>query len=244
MRERWIAAGLLFAIAATGALVVVVLRFGIENPSPPSLADAPRAAIPGEIVYRSDQHCVTRIEASGATPGREICLPALEFYGEVAWADERTLVVISGRSLVTVDLETGLEIAREDVSQGPVFAPADRSPAGDVAAIDRDGRLQVISGTSTTEVADFDTSGWRLRVVTWSPDSQWLVLGYVPPRSDRSELWIVSRDGSVKGTLAVDAWQLVYVSWRIDGVGVTPERSEGPSGSPDPTGTKPQPTGR
>ena len=85
------------------------------------------------------------------------------------------------------------------------------------------GSLFVAEAGVREEIASFDVPGGRSpTVVTWSPDEQWLLLQY--PEDDGMELWIVSRDGEVRGTLAsgLGGYGAAAVSWWIDSAGVTP----------------------
>lgn len=227
MRARLVVAAALSGIGVMVALALVVFQFGVRRPSPPLLAKDPNPAIPGAVLYRKDSACLVRAPASGDGPVRELCLPIVDRYGPMAWWTENTVVFADGPVLVAYDLETG-----ESVPPPAGSFPTDTmklgmdtatSPGGDVARVDVDGRLFVITGTRQTEIARFDTEGYRVRVLLWSPDSQWILLLYQPPRGGyTAELWVVSRDGKTKGTLVQDAWPPGWASWRIEGVGVTP----------------------
>jgi len=60
--------------------------------------------------------------------------------------------------------------------------------------------------------------------VIWSPDGQWILLHYWG-RSDTTELWIVSRDGAIRGTLASHAGGRA-AAWYIEGAGSYPPLPE------------------
>lgn len=222
MKDRLIVAGAIAGAAAVGALIIVVLRFGIEDPSPPSLRDAPVAEIPGQLVYASDQNCLTTIAASGEGVAQEFCSPLLQRYGDLAWLDETTVILTNGDSATAYDLETQAVVPAPN-GAGGFFERDGRAPSGDVATVDEKGRLRVFDGSTEVEITHFDTGGWRMRVILWSPDSEWILVSYGPPRQDRMELWIVSRDGRIAGTIADDVWGFAQVSWRIEGVGISPE---------------------
>lgn len=227
VKARFVIAAAVVSLASVAVLVLVVLEFGLRRPSPPSLTKNPDVSIPGEILYRSDVACLIRAPASGASPREEICLPIMDRYGPMSWVEERTVVLAGGPEVAAFDLDTGRQVAVPPgiVTPDPMKPVIDGSvaPSGDMAIIDEQGRVYVISGTTKTQIADFDVERWELWVVLWSPDSNWLLLRYQPPRGDDSELWIVSRDGKTKGTLARDQWRGEWASWRIEGVGVTPD---------------------
>ena len=99
------------------------------------------------------------------------------------------------------------------------------SSLGESVSVDqRDGKVFRIVDGVRTEIADFDVREYGgPNVVTWSPDGQWILLQYYPPRNNdgRNELWILSRDGAISGTLATDA-RGSPASWWIDGLGFLP----------------------
>lgn len=229
MRARLLIAGALSAVAVATVLSLAILEFGIRHPSPPSLERDPNPAIPGEIVYRNESGCLVRAPASGAGPRREVaCLPLSEFYGPISLVSEQILVLTDGSSLVAYDLETRQRTAvPAGLSTSPERKPGiDQgvAPSGDLAMLDAKGRLIIVTGTTKVEIGDFDVDYYTLFPMIWSPDSQWILLRYQPPRGrGRAELWVVSRDGQTKGTLATDALVGGWASWRIDGVGVTPD---------------------
>ncbi|MFQ5380042.1 MAG: hypothetical protein ACE5EF_00255 [Dehalococcoidia bacterium] len=239
-----VAAGLALVVVVA-ALVVVIFQYGVANPSPRSLRDAPRPEIPGEIVFTSSDHCLVRLAASGRDEPREICSPRIQGFYRLQWTGESSVTFESVGTPFVFDLITGeLEaLAPPDDDAIPWKAP-EIAPSGATATIDREGRVIVSDHDETHEIADFEGPGWRIRVALWSPDSQWLALIYTPPRGDyyREELWILSRDGSVRGTLAKDLWGGMSLSWRIDGVGVTPDYTE--TGSESDLPATPLPVGR
>jgi len=228
MKERLLIAGALAAVAVVMVLSLAVFEFGIRHPSPPSLEKDPNPAIPGEILYRSDDSCLVRALASGAGSRREICMSIIDRYGPMSWASERTVVFREGADLVAYDLETGGTVAPPPglaPSAGAIKGVFEQAvaPSGEAAMVDGEGRLLVINGTEKVEIADFDVDEYRLSPMIWSPDSQWILLRYQPPRGgDNAEIWIVSRDGRTRGTFADDLRSGGQASWRIEGVGVTP----------------------
>jgi len=234
MKERAIVAVGLALVVVVAALVVVIFRYGVARPSPRSLRDSPRPEIPGEIVYASSDNCVVRLAASGATEPQETCSTRIRGLYRLQWADEGSVTFESIGTPFLLDLLTGEIEALEPPDDDAIpWKDPEVAPSGERATVDRDGKVFVSSGSERTEIADFEGPGWRIRVALWSPDSLWLALIYTPPRGDyyTEELWILSRDGSIKGTLAKDLWGGLALSWRVDGVGVTPDYSESSKGS-------------
>lgn len=217
MRERAWAAGIVGGLAVVAVLAFVVFRFGRLDPSPPSLQNEPNAAIPGEIVFVDEDNCVIRTAASGAWREEVLCDKGVQY---AAWTAPGRIGVTTwspGMSWFEVDLETGERTPRTGDPPRPGF----ESRHGVV--LTPDGEVTVSEGTGTRTIADFDLpESGSLGVIGWSPDDEWLLLNYHRPRGgSSSELWILSRDGSVQGTLATDAfgWS---ASWWIEGVGTTP----------------------
>ncbi len=239
MRERIIAGGALAGLLALVAVALVVFQFGRNNPSPPSLIDNPNPAIPGEILYRNGDNCVVRATASGTTRAEVYCGDPTSIPNGAAgvlWVDEQTIGFVSysktdsGRAdLVEVDLATKTETLRTGAVEASLaWDQGAISLTGDKATMDEDGTLVITREGVRTEVTKFDVDdAYRLVPTGWSPDGQWLVISYSPPRDRGPKIWIVSRDGQTRGTLVRDTnWRYSpsgRVSWLIPGVGVYPE---------------------
>lgn len=214
--------------------VLVVFAFGRNNPSPPSLQSNANPAIPGEVLFIDSDFCFIQAAASGESRTKRACVP--EFFGSAAvyWPNDDTAVVVRydqrGAVLWQVNLGTGAQ-----TDSGRVLAGADLNKVqpgvvgsgslaldGTTATTDKDGGLFLLQSGVRTNIASFDVSEYNQpQVVLWSPDSQWIVLQYYPRHADGPELWIVSRDGLSKGTIAKDVAS-AGVAWRIDGVGTQP----------------------
>ena len=236
MKQRLIPALAIGGLLAIVVFGVLVFQFGRRHPSPPSLEENPHPEIPGEILYRDRDDCIVRAAASGAKREQVYCGgPSLATGrpGGVTWIDADTIAFLvfsysdKGQSsrLIEVDLDTKVErdtgrivnFANEFGVQEPV------SVQGERARIDDDGNLVISKGGEQKEVASFDVRQYEVRPILWSPDGDWLMLYYTPPRDYKnSELWIIKRDGSVKGTLAKGVRQ-PQASWRIEGVGIVPK---------------------
>ncbi|MGE3077206.1 MAG: TolB family protein [Dehalococcoidia bacterium] len=231
-RRNLYAAGVLAGLGVLAVLVVVVFAFGRRHPSPPSLTDNPRREIPGEILYLDREGCYIRTEASGASREKLICLPQLFPSDPLYWPDEQHAGVLQyeqgGPVLWTIDLATG---AMQDT--GKVISPATGKPSppglyggafapdGTYAYTDDKGVLHLVADGENTSVTEFDTADYQQpHVILWSPDSQWMALNYYPSRGAGTELWIVSRDGAIKGTLAKNM-RSGSIAWRI-GSAVSP----------------------
>lgn len=224
MKDRLVAAAVFVAIAAIGAGAVLVFQYGRHHPSPPSLEDAPIAAIPGQIAFVNEDHCVVVADASGASRTEVHCADAISW---VSWVDANTVAFASyapGRETVTeLELTTGETRETEERSKFKAIVP--ESVNGEIAGVSYPNELYVSSEGKRRVIAEFDVpENWPPNFVTWSPDGEWLLLEYRGPKSSASELWIVSRDGSIKGTLAKDVigWGPQTVSWWIDGAGYLP----------------------
>ncbi|MGE0601369.1 MAG: hypothetical protein AB7J35_18135 [Dehalococcoidia bacterium] len=231
-RRNLYAAGVLVGLAILVVLVVIVFAFGRRHPSPPSLTDNPRAEIPGEVLYLNRDGCFVRAEASGASSQKLVCLPQLYPSDPLYWPDEQHAGVLQYEQsrivLWTIDLNSG---AMADT--GKVVSPASGKPMppglyggayapdGAYAYTDDDSVLHVIAGNTNVSVTKFDTADYQQpRVILWSPDSQWIALVYYPNRAPGPELWIVSRDGRIKGTLTT-TMRSGSIAWRI-GSAVSP----------------------
>jgi hypothetical protein len=216
VRSRLYVAAVFVGVAAVVVLVVVVFLAGRFDPSPPSLVDRPVVAIPGEILYVDDDGCIIRARASGERRERVKCIgDALSI---VTWVDADTIGYGMGRpdqAWVELDLATGEERFSDAFARpGP---PDPVSPRGERIDIDADGSVYRLSGAERTKIFDFDgPEHQRPWFVTWSPDGEWILLRY------KDELWIVSRNGSVKGTLASTRPWPNEGSWWIDGHGYRP----------------------
>lgn len=225
MKSRLAIAATFAGVAVLVAVALVAFQFGRIDPSPPSLRNTPAPSIPGEILYTSGQSCLTRADASGANR-HEICYPALLYIGPFTWVDANTIRTWSQGVVADIDLRTG---ARTPVSKSgsgiekfPLRPPV--SSAGDTVLVDR-GDLYLVSAGGQQKIASFDIGDTWLEPIVWSPDGKWILVRWQPPRGRESELWIVSRDGSVKGTLATN-FEGNWAAWRIDGVGTTPTVDE------------------
>jgi hypothetical protein len=221
VKARLAIAGTLAGLAILAAVVVVAFQFGRVDPSPPSLLDRPNPAIPGEILYQEHEGCLVRATASGA--GRaEVCSAAVFYYGPFYWVDTETVLVFGGQEIIELDLATG-ETSSAGIP-GSQYVYPERPPVsvrGERATAEG-GTLYAVSSGGRQEITSFDVGSRWIEPVLWSPDGDWLVVQYYPPRGSDSELWIVSRDGETRGTLtdeAIGSW----VAWRIEGIGATPE---------------------
>ena len=217
-------------MAVVVLLVVLIAGFGRKHPSPPSLADAPNAAIPGELLFVDNDGCFVRAAASGASRETVYCAGSQKG-GPVTWIDANTIGYLdyrdsSGATLVAIELTTKKERdtgQTVDFKGGPVSAESVR---GERVDTDEEGRVFRITDGVRTEIADFDVPEYSgLTAVTWSPDGDWILLAYHGRNSDGGELWILSRDGATQGTIARGV-QSTWASWRIDGVGISPALAE------------------
>lgn len=210
-------------------IAVGVMVFGSRSPSPPSLTNAPRPEIPGQILFRDESQCIAYAPASGGEPVKALCRDTSP--SPIVWIDGQTVGVVresdDGREEMHVlDLLTGAE---EGVEEAPAWLTDVRSREqvsvlGERARVDENGRLYITSKDGEEdEVANFATEESRLSPAIWSPDGEWLLLYYTPPRDfSRNELWIVRRNGKDAG-LFYRGTAEPYASWRIEGIGITPE---------------------
>ncbi len=229
LRTRLWAAAIVGGVAAIVVLVVLVFEFGRYHPSPPSLVEHPNLAIPGEILYIDRQGCITRAAASGATRTQVYC-PGFGV-SAITWIDGKTIAFTEPKGFdspawTKYDLETR-QTAGTGISAHPT-GPSPVSPKGERVVVDSDGDVVISSGGTQTTIAHFDVPEYRVPMLaTWSPDGEWFLLTYWSQRRDAQELWVVSRDGTTKGTLADgQAMGPFSVSWWIDGIGYLPEVSE------------------
>ncbi|HMS59214.1 MAG TPA: hypothetical protein PKA49_10220 [Tepidiformaceae bacterium] len=231
MRQRAYVAGILGGVAALLVLVVVVLQFGRYDPSPPSLQENPNPAIPGMIAWWDTDNCIVVGAASGATRKQAYCPGGPATGGSpLDWVDAKTITYAEyaapGPQRVTVNIETGEATRSGTATPDKPFGPYGTAPDGTFAATFEDGEIWVTENGQRHMVADFDTSKNHLpQVVSWSPDSRWMVLFYQKPRSgyEESEIWLLARDGSVAGTLTKDARGWGSVGWWIEGAGAWPK---------------------
>jgi len=226
VKERLLVAAVLAAILGVALLALVVFRFGRHDPSPPSLRDEPAMDIPGQVLFVDDEGCVVQAAASGARFEELYCGGWVSW---VSWIDEDTVAFSEYRGEPTAGrselrLSTGEVEHTANPTQFKMEVP--ESVNGELAQVEYSGEVYIRSGGERREIADFDVPEGRPPVfVTWSPDGEWMLLQYTPPKGQGSELWVLSRDGSVSGTLAtgVQGWGPQTVSWWIDGRGYLPE---------------------
>ncbi len=238
LRNALFLAAAALGLAAVVLIPLVVVRFGRVDPSPASLSDDPRNEIPGELLYRDYDGCLVRAAASGATRERLFCgIPYVPISGgarSYAWVDAETVAyVVHGMTLDSAHVtELDLRMNAKSAGERRIRVPGPKevgrygqlepiSVHGERASVTDDGKLRINRNGEQDEIADFDIAG-LLRVVTWSPDGEWLALSYLAEEGDgRSEIWLISRDGKVRGTLAKGLGD-VQVSWRIEGAGIAP----------------------
>ncbi len=216
MKDRIFIGAILGALVLLSALAIVLLDIGRHHPSPPSLRDNPNPAIPGQIAYVDEDSCIIIADASGESRRELLCRDSV---GQITWLDANTIGYVSFTGsapvLVRVDIATGVETftANSLVIDGPDF----ESPLGERLIVEYGGEILVV-GTDgrPRQIREFDVPDHRSPyLVTWSPDGEWILLGY-----DGGELWILSRDGSFAGTLTKDVrWE---ASWHIPGSGTLP----------------------
>ena len=233
LNARLYVAAVIGGLLALVVTVVLVFQFGRHDPSPPSLTDNPNSAIPGKILFVNEDQCVVVAEASGASSEEVYCFGRDKFFSQLYWVDDDTFAYVvpgpTSGSLVEVDIATGVETEPRPIgSQGFPEAPYAEAPDGASAQAEEGGKLILVEAGVRTEIADFDVPRYNWpQPMLWSPDSQWLLVQYFPPRGGDAELWIVSRDGETRGTLTKDAlgWSSNH-AWWIDGVGAWPELPE------------------
>ena len=236
-RDRAYAAVVMASVLGLVLAVVLVFQFGRHHPSPPSLTDNPNPAIPGTLVYFDKDGCIIRAAASGASREKTYC-SADRSRGPITWIDSETVayqsfgqdgpkwIVVDLRSSATRDVETpkrpdGSPSYKEKYGMRGLL-----SVRGESIAVDgKTGKVFVIVDGKRTEIADFDAREYGgPNPLTWSPDGDWILFTYHPPRGDydRGELWILSRDGQTRGTLVKDASD-TGASWWIEGLGAMPK---------------------
>lgn len=232
MNARLYVAAIIGGLLALILTVVLVFQFGRHDPSPPSLTDDPNPAIPGKILYVNEKQCVVVAEASGASSDEVYCFGQNKDYSQLYWVDGNTFAyVVPGPttgSIIEVDIETGDESPPRTIAgQGFPGGPYSEAPDGTSAQSEDGGKLVLVEGGVRKEIADFDVPRYNWpQPMLWSPDSQWILLQYYPPRGGESEVWIVSRDGATRGTLTKDSIGWSNYAWWIEGVGAWPEVPE------------------
>jgi hypothetical protein len=216
--ERWFAVAVLGGVAGVILAAIVVVGWGHADPSPPFLPDSPNPAIPGDVLYFDRDACLTVARASGEGARRVYCTgapPLAAFF-----VDDRVIAFIDSRThpneLVKVDIETRRELSRTVVRPERMPDPA-TAPDGTQAFARENGRVQLIRDGQVTGTIKFDGLDWGPQPLGWSPDSQWLVFSYWRRDHRGAEIWLVSRDGTVRGTLAREAVP-PSLAWRIDGL--------------------------
>lgn len=223
MKTRLTVAGIIAGVVAVLVLVVIVVIAGRFDPSPPSLQNNPVPAIPGSILFVDEAGCIIRARASGEARERVTC--DADGLAAISWVDADTIGYAVGRpgqTWIELDLQTGDERSSDlfPRQQPPNFV----SVRGERIDIAGDGSVYRVDGRDRTRIFDFDGPEHRQpHLITWSPDGDWILLGY------EEELWIISRDGNVQGTLA-STRQWPHVSWWIDGYGSLPNIDLQPSG--------------
>jgi len=232
VKERAYVVGVIAGLGALVVLAVVVLQYGRFDPSPPSLQEHPNASIPGKIAWWDKDGCIVVGEASGASRKQVYC-PGGPYGGSapLTWQDANTVSYLeyAGQSpqRVAVNVTTGQDSRGAPVSPDKSIAPYESvAPDGTTALVDEDGSVWVTESGQRHKVYDFSVPEHHTPgVVTWSPDSRWMVLTYNRPRGeyDRFEIWLLARDGSAAGTLTDHARGYGGVAWWIDGVGGWPK---------------------
>lgn len=235
MRTRLYAAGILSGLALLLVTAFLVFQFGRKHPSPPLLEDHPNAAIPGELLFINSDSCFVQAAASGASRTTRACLAAFSGSPQVYWLSEDKAAILRfdsrGSVLWEVDLNTGAErdtgrvVAADYSKPGPGgIGGGNYAPDGTYAVAEQDGDLFILENGVRTRIASFDIAADynQPQVMGWSPDSQWILLSYYPRRADGPEMWISSRDGQTKGTIARDLARGGNAAWRIDGLGTQP----------------------
>ena len=218
MRGRLYVAAVFAGVAAIAVLSVLILGPGHFDPSPPSLRENPVPRIPGEILYVDRDGCIIRAMASGESREQVTC--SGRDLNTVSWIDETTIGYASfgpGRPVWTeLNLATGRTTLTDRYPQREPPNPV--SVKGERIDYDRDGSVYRVTNGDRTKIFDFEgPKHHQPSLVTWSPDGEWLLLRY------RDELWIVSRDGRVQGTLARTREWAQDASWRIEGIGYLPK---------------------
>jgi hypothetical protein len=224
VRERLIIVGVLAGLALLTGVVFVAFQFGRVDPSPPSLEDTPDRRIPGEILFQSRDGCLTRAYASGDAR-EELCLPSVVYLEPFAWRELHAIETWNRGEYIRIDLATLTServpgVWRQLYPQRPPI-----SANGETAVTENGGDITIVSDTGRETIASFDVGDRWVQPLLWSPDGEWLLVEWYPRSSNGSELWVVSRDGSIQGTLATGV-RGTWVGWWIDGVGGSPSRED------------------
>ncbi len=231
VKNRLYVAGAIAGLAAIAILIASVLAFGRIDPSPPSLAGRPNPEIPGQVVYIHDD-CVFVAAASGATTKKLECPGQLE---SVSWVDGATVAYSafssSGPRFRKIDVATGKESATEAGRDtfAVDYGQLEVSVRGESVRVEADGSVYRFDadGGGRVKILDYDgPSSRRLDLVTWSPDGNWFLLYYPSRNYSDGELWVVSRDGTARGTLATGVRP--SASWWIDDAGYLPGGGSSP----------------
>lgn len=226
MRERAIVAGVLGAIVLVALLALLVFRYGRHDPSPPSLRDDPISQIPGSVLFVDTDGCIILAAASGAESEALYCSESVSW---VSWIDQDTVAFMEyskGPATGRTEIHISTGAIDETASPAQFKTEVRESVNGDIAFVEASGAVYVSSGGTRTQIADFDVPEDRgPNFVTWSPDGEWMLLQYNRPKGGTGELWVLSRDGNISGTLAtgMQGWGPQTVSWWIDGKGYLPE---------------------
>ncbi len=229
MKARLYVAAVIAGLALLVITVVIVANYGRHDPSPPSLEDNPNPAIPGSIIYLDEDQCLIRAAASGAGSQEVYCLSRNEYISNLYYVDQTTilLAIPDSRGVVLRELDTATRTVRDLGLQVTPSKPIDTglvSPSGEEAFGEGDGSIVLLKDGSRTTIAEFDTRDFGGPTpVTWSPDGQWLLLRYWP--RTHPELWIISRDGTVRGTLTKHS-SGSPAAWLIEGAGSYPPLPE------------------
>jgi hypothetical protein len=226
VKTRLYVAAVFAAIIGAALLAILVINFGGDDPSPPSLLDNPRPEIPGAIVFIDKKGCISTVDASGEDL-RQVACPVGQGIQEVTWVTAGQVAYRSyGRNAgewLSIDLATGKESVLGPGSDAYGNIPV-VSSKGEVLIVDRSGDIYVEKDAVTTRIFDFegDADEGLPDFVTWSPDGEWVVLSYWRD----NEVWIIRRDGTIAGSLDGPASGGVYAnfSWIIPGVGIAPAR--------------------
>ena len=232
MKQRATVAAILGGIALVFVLAILVIGPGRHHPSPPSLQDHPNPAIPGELLWLDGDGCIIRAAASGATRERVSCPNVPNPIQEVMWLDGGAIGYLrydqNGPMLVSLDPATKAEteLGPDDSRiRTPFRGPAALSANGERAEVRDGGEVWLGRAGELIQIHTFDVgNSARPGVAAWSPDGQWLALQYFGGRSQTSEIWLLSRDGRTAGTLTKDAGPAGAISWRIEGVGISPSQ--------------------
>lgn len=230
MKARLYVASVIGGLALLVIMIVVVLNYGRHDPSPPSLRNHPNPAIPGKVIYVDEDQCIRRVPASGGDAEELYCLSRNEYVSRLFYIDDQTIGFAwsdsRGEILYEVNLttravrDTGLSVSTWKASDVGLV-----SPSGEEVFSDDSGGVYLLKDGTRTIVAEFDVRDYGgPNPVTWSPDGQWILLRYWG-RSDTTELWIVSRDGAIRGTVASDAGGQA-AAWYIEGAGSYPPLPE------------------